>query len=206
MDLPARLRVYVVTPEGGDHLAIARAACAGGAGTVQLRAPELASEALRPLAAEVVDVCRRAGVLAIVNDEVTVAAQVGADGVHLGQRDRERWGEHWPAVRDRVGGMLLGVSVEDAEQAREATAAGADYLGVTVHATTTKFDARPVGLATLRSVVAATDLPVVAIGGLHTGNAAEVLAAGAAGVAVISAVAQADDPVTAVRALVAAAA
>ena len=204
MELAHRLRVYVVTREGGDHLAIAQAACEGGAGTVQLRAPELDPDELTSLAVAVVAACRQAGVLCVVNDDLAVAAEVGADGVHLGQRDRGRWGDTWHVVRRRAAGLVLGISVEDAAQAREATGAGADYLGVTVHPTLTKHDARAVGLDALRDIVASTALPVVAIGGIDADNAAEVLAAGAAGVAIISAVADAADPVAAVRGLVAA--
>ena len=85
---------------------------------------------------------------------------------------------------------------------RSAAAAGADYLGVTVWATATKAEASPLGLHGLRAVVDATDLPVVAIGGIDGVNAREVLLAGAAGVAVVSAVGGAGDPVAATRELV----
>lgn len=203
MELAHRLRVYVVTPEGGDHLAIARAACQGGAGTVQLRAPELTRDQRRPIAEELLRVCREHRVLSIINDDLPLAVEIGADGVHLGQRDRGLWGESWDAVRELLPGMVLGISVEDPDQAREAATAGADYLGVTVHATPTKADARAVGLDTLAAVAAATDRPVVAIGGLHAGNIPDVLAAGARGAAVIRAVSDAPDPARAVRDLVA---
>ncbi|HWL91084.1 MAG TPA: thiamine phosphate synthase, partial [Actinomycetota bacterium] len=79
--------------------------------------------------------------------------------------------------------------------------AGADYLGVTVWATATKPEAEPVGLEGLREVAGATALPVVGIGGIHAGNARDVLKAGATGIAVIGAVATADDPVAEVRVL-----
>jgi thiamine-phosphate pyrophosphorylase len=99
---------------------------------------------------------------------------------------------------------LLGVSVETAEQARRAARCGAAYLGVTVWATATKSGATPVGLNGLRAVCAATSLPVIGIGGIDAGNAAQVLAAGARGVAVVSAVGAAGDMVAATRALAAA--
>jgi thiamine-phosphate diphosphorylase len=86
-------------------------------------------------------------------------------------------------------------------EARWAQAAGADYLGVTVWASATKPEAAPIGLEGLRDVAGATAIPVVGIGGIHAGNAREVLAAGAAGIAVISAVAGAKDPIGAVREL-----
>jgi thiamine-phosphate pyrophosphorylase len=97
--------------------------------------------------------------------------------------------------------MVLGVSVGDADEARAAEAAGADYLAVTVWETATKPEAVPAGLDGLRAVAAATALPVVGIGGIDAGNAREVLAAGGAGIAVIGAVAAAPDPVAAVKEL-----
>jgi len=196
---PRSLGVYVVTSSdlvpGRGHRDVAMAAIAGGATAVQLRAKEL-NDDLLPLAEELSARCRAAGVLFVVNDRVDVALASGAGGVHVGQADE------LDQVRDRIGpGVVLGVSVHDAEQARAAEAAGADYLGVTVRPTPTKPDAFPHGLDGVRVVVAATSLPVVGIGGIGPANAAEVLAAGAAGVAVISAVGAAEDPVAATRVL-----
>lgn len=194
--------VHVLTSaglvEGRGHADVARAAVEGRARVVQLRAPELDERQLRPLAVEIAALCRAAGVLFVVNDRVEVALDSGADGVHLGQRDA-------PArARSRLGpGMLLGVSVETPAQARAAAAAGASYLGVTVWPTPTKPEAAPQGLDGLRAVVAATRLPVIGIGGIDADNAGRVLAAGAAGVAVVSAVGGARDPVAATRALAA---
>jgi thiamine-phosphate pyrophosphorylase len=94
---------------------------------------------------------------------------------------------------------ILGVSVTSAEQARAAEAAGADYLGVTVWETSTKPEAVAIGLEGVRAVAGATALPVVGIGGIDAGNARDVLAVGAAGIAVIGAVATAEDPTQAVR-------
>jgi thiamine-phosphate pyrophosphorylase len=96
------------------------------------------------------------------------------------------------------------VSVASAEEAAAARAAGADYLGVTVWATDTKPDAEPQGLDGLRAVASATDLPVVGVGGVDARNAAWVIEAGACGIAVVSAVGAADDPVAATRQLAAA--
>jgi thiamine-phosphate pyrophosphorylase len=195
--------VCVVTAAGArsdrGHLDVGRAALDGGAHMVQLRAPELDDDSLVPLTEQLAARCRERGVLLIVDNRVGVAVSARADGVHLGQGDRPL------TARDRLGTeLLLGVSVEHPEQARSAEAAGADYLGVTVWATPTKPDARPVGLDGLRGVVSSTRLPVLAIGGITTARCHEVLAAGAAGVAVVSAVAAAPDPVGATRALVAA--
>jgi thiamine-phosphate pyrophosphorylase len=196
----AALAVYVVTSSGlavaRRHGDVARAAIAGGATAVQLRAPELEQDAVTDLARELVDACREAGVLFVVNDRVEVAALVGA-AAHVGQADD-------PAgARERLGpDAVLGVSVSSVEEALDARAAGADYLGVTVWATPTKPEASPLGIHGLRAVVDATDLPVVAIGGIDARSARQVIEAGAAGVAVVSAVGAAPDPVAATRELV----
>jgi thiamine-phosphate pyrophosphorylase len=200
-DARLRLDVYVITSSGRspgrDHLAVGLAAVRGGAGTVQLRAPELEDEELRRVATALAKGCTPRGVLFVVNDRADVAAECGAGGVHVGQTD------DYARARERVGAdRVLGVSVADREQARQAERAGADYLGVTVWPTPTKPEASSVGLEGLRSVVESTALPVVGIGGIDASNAGDVIAAGAAGVAVVSAVGAADDPVEATRALV----
>ncbi len=195
------LGVYVLTSTGyvagRGHLEVALAAVEGGADAVQLRAPELGDRELLALASEIAPPCRAAGVAFVVNDRIQVALASGADGVHLGQGDLE--GE----PRERLGpDPVLGISVETPEQAIAAEAAGADYVAVTVWATPTKPEARPRGLDGIREVVAAISVPVVGIGGIHLGNATEVLDAGAEGVAVISAVGAMPDPAAATRELV----
>lgn len=200
--LALRLAVYVVTwsipaPMTRTHLDIAGAAVAGGATTVQLRAPELTDDELLPVAVEVAAQCRAAGVLFIVNDRVDVAVAARAHGVHLGQ------GDDIAGTADRLlPGQVLGISVRGLEDVHLALRAGADYLGATVWATTTKPEAVPGGIDALREITAASPVPVVGIGGITAVNAGEVIAAGAAGVAVVSAVAAAQDPVDATRALV----
>ncbi len=194
------LAVYVVTSSGlvpgRGHRDVALAAIEGGATAIQLRAPELSDEQLRPLASDLAERCREAGVLFVVNDRLDVATQAGA-GVHVGQ------GDDPSEARRRIGSeTVLGISVSSSEQAVEAERAGADYLGVTVWGTVTKPEASPIGIEGLRSVVDGTSLPVVAIGGVDADNARKALEAGAAGVAVVSAVGAARDPVTATRRLV----
>ena len=197
---PGTLGVYVVTSAafgpGRDHGTVTHAAIEGGATAIQLRAPELDDDALLPLAAELATLCRDADVLFVVNDRLDVALEVVAAGVHLGQDDD-------PGVaRRRLGAdRVLGVSVGGVDEAVAAERAGADYLGVTVWSTPTKPDAEPRGLQGLEEVVEATTLPVVGIGGIFASNAILVLEAGAAGLAVISAVAAAADPVEATRTL-----
>jgi thiamine-phosphate diphosphorylase len=196
------LGVYVVTAAGlvpgRGHAEVAVGAIEGGANAVQLRAPESSDEDLLPLARELADRCRERGVLFILDDRIDLVLACGAAGVHLGQGDR------WQEARLRLGpSLVVGVSVEDTDQATAAEAAGADYLGVTVFPTATKPEATPLGLEGVRKISAATRLPVVGIGGIDAGNARQVLDAGAAGVAVVSAVAAAPDPAAATRELVA---
>jgi thiamine-phosphate diphosphorylase len=197
---PGALRVYVVTSTafaGRSHAAVALAAIDGGATAIQLRAPELADDELLAVARQLAPPCAAAGVLFVVNDRPAVAVASGAAGAHVGQGDD-------PAdARATLGPeRALGISVANASEARAAVDRGADYLGVTVWATPTKGEARPGGLELVREIAGIARVPVVGIGGIDPSNAAEVIAAGAAGVAVISAVAAAPDPVAATRDLV----
>ena len=197
---PRSLRVYVLTSSdlvpGRTHRDLAEAALAGGATALQLRAPGLTDARLEPLARELAERCGTTGALFVVNDRVAVAATVGA-GAHVGQADDPG------SARQILGpAAVLGVSVSTSDEARAAEAAGADYLGVTVWATPTKPEAEARGLDGLRTIARETALPVVGIGGVHAGNAAEVLDAGAAGICVVSAVGAAPEPVRATQALV----
>jgi thiamine-phosphate pyrophosphorylase len=197
---PRSLRVYVLTSSGyvpgRGHADVAAAAIDGGASAVQLRAPELDDARLCDLAAGISARCRAADVLFVLNDRPAVAASIGV-GAHVGQDDD-------PASARTVIGpdAVLGVSVSTPDEALAAEREGADYLGVTVWATPTKPEASPRGLDGLRTVAAATSLPVVGIGGIHAANAREVLDAGAAGVCVVSAIGAAPDPERATRELV----
>jgi len=186
----------------GAHVPLARAALAGGARSVQLRDKEADAGLLLPAAREIAALCRAAGAVFVVNDRVDLALAAGADGVHLGQTDLPL-----PEARALLGPhRVIGVSVENAEQARAAEAAGADYLGVgPIYGTASKADAgEAVGLEHLTRLAAASRLPIIAIGGITADRLPEVRAAGAAGAAVIGAVAGAADPEAAVRDLVAA--
>jgi thiamine-phosphate pyrophosphorylase len=194
------LSVYVITssgfvPERG-HLEVGLAAIEGGATAVQLRASSLGDAELSRIARELAERARASGVVFIVNDRVRVAVRAGASGAHVGQ------GDDPVAARATLGPeAVLGVSVATPDEARGAEALGADYLGVTVWSTSTKPDAVGIGMSGLRAVVDATELPVVGVGGVGPHNAREVLRAGAAGVAVVSAVGAAPDPVAATAAL-----
>jgi len=197
---PRALRVYVLTSArfaGRSHRDVAMAALEGGAGAIQLRAPELPDDELIAVASELALACADAQVVFVVNDRPEIALAVGAAGAHVGREDD-------PSEARRLLGpdRVLGMSVDGASDAREAEDLGADYLGVTVWATPTKPEATPGGLALVRTVSGQGSLPVVGIGGIDAVNAPAVLDAGAAGVAVISAVAAAPDPIEATRELV----
>jgi thiamine-phosphate pyrophosphorylase len=169
-----------------SELETAERAVDGGATVVQLRLKGASTDELVAAGRPILELCRRAGVPFVVNDDVDAALTLGADGVHLGRADRG-----WE--RARASDLLLGLSATNVEEAVEAEAHGPDYIGVgPVWATPTKPDAgRPLGLDGLAAVCAAVSTPVVAIGGIDATNAAQCLAVGAAGVAVVRAAADA---------------
>lgn len=171
----------------------------GGATCIQLREKEASSRDFFLKAKELRQVTRERGVPLIVNDRLDIALAVGADGVHLGQDDLP------PELARQLmpDGMILGVSVDDLRQARQAEGLGATYLGAgSVFATATKPDARQsIGLDLLFRICREVKIPVVGIGGINAGNAAKVIEAGAAGVAVISSVIAAPDIAAATREL-----
>ena len=139
------------------------------------------------------------GVCLIVNDRVEVALAVGAHGLHIGQGDCDP-----VAIRRRLPpGMILGLSIETEAQARHVPPC-VDYAGVgPVRATPTKPDhAAPIGFAGLARITALLPMPSFAIGGIRPGDAAALRGAGAVGMAVVSAVTRAADPVAAARALI----
>ncbi len=181
------------------HVGVARAALEGGATIIQLREKNLPTRALLGLAAEISDLCRDRGAAFVVNDRVDIALAAEADGVHLGMDDMPI------AVARRLlgAGRLIGASVDDPADAAEAQAAGASYLGVgPIFPTGSKADAgRAIGTQPLAEIKRAVAIPVLAIGGLTCDNVDSVIRAGADGIAVISAVAGADDMAAAARAL-----
>jgi len=184
-----------------DPVDQARAACAGGAAVVQLRAKLSTDRAALALAEAIRTATRSAGVLFCVNDRIDLALACGADAVHLGQDDLPpaRIPREWRAR------IAVGRSTHTPEQVARACGESVDYVAFgPVFETRSKeheWDAR--GLAALSDAVArAAPLPVVAIGGIDARRAADVCAAGAAGFAVISAVAGAASPESAVRELV----
>jgi thiamine-phosphate pyrophosphorylase len=201
--LPAFPFVYPIldlAALGGRPLVEAAAALmAGGARLVQLRAKDLADGALLAAVRSVLPVVRGAGGALIVNDRADVALIAGADGVHVGQDDLP------PAECRRLLGpdALVGCSTHGIDELRRAAREPVDYVAFgPVFPTTTKASPDPVvGLERLREARRQAELPLVAIGGITAGNAAEVVAAGADGVAAIAGLLRAPDVARAVREL-----
>ena len=172
----------------------------GGARWFQLREKDMAVGKLTALAEELRALTAERGAHLIINDRADVALAVGADGVHLPARGLP------PAIARRIVGeeMLVGVSSHSLAEARQAAEAGADYIffGPLFYTPSKAAYGPPVGLEALQEVAAAalgTSVPVIGLGGVKPGNVAEVLAHGACGVALISAVIAADDPAEAAR-------
>ncbi len=160
------------------------AALQGGATFVQLREKHLDRDAFVAEARDLKALCASYRVPFVINDDVSIAVEIGADGVHVGQSDMEAG-----SVRDAIGpDRILGVSAETVEQAILAEQRGADYLGVgAVFPTGSKDDAAAVSRETLRAICAAVKIPVIAIGGITKENIVELEGTGICGVAVISA-------------------
>ena len=187
--------LYVVldraAARGRDLADVLDAALAGGCRFVQLRDKEWPSGRLLPVAERLRARCAAAGATFIVNDRIDLAVAVGADGVHLGQEDLPARAAR-PLLRP---GMILGISTHSVEQARTGQAEGADYIAVgSMFPTRSKAEFELVGPDLLRKLRAEIRVPLIGIGGITHDNVGEVIAAGADGVAVISAVCAADDP------------
>lgn len=157
----------------------------GGATFVQLREKNLDREVFLAEAKEIQKLCKEYGVPFVVNDEVSIAKDIDADGVHVGQSDMEDMD-----VRKILGpDKIIGVSAQTVEQAIIAEKHGADYLGVgAVFTTGSKDDADDVSHETLKAICEAVSIPVIAIGGITKDNVAELAGSGICGVAVISAI------------------
>lgn len=176
--------------KGRDILVVAAEALRGGARVIQLRDKSRSLRELYPVALELARLASEIGALFIVNDSVELAMAVGADGVHLGQDDLPL-----KAARKAAGNdFLIGISTHSLEDALAAQDEGADYIGFgPMFKTSTKDAGVPKGVEGLKAIRDRIKIPVVAIGGINADNTAEVIAAGADAVAVISAVSEADD-------------
>lgn len=178
---------------------VTESALEGGVTLVQLRAPQWKKRQWVDAARALLPLCRCANVPLLINDQVDVALAVDADGVHVGQQDL-------PAAEARrlLGpSRIVGLSASNAAQLAAVDAGVVDYVGVgPVYPTGTKPDASPViGLAGFGELMRQKTLPAVAIGGIGPANAAAVYAAGADGIAVVSAICAAADPRAAAAAL-----
>ncbi|ELY55838.1 thiamine phosphate synthase [Natronolimnohabitans innermongolicus] len=195
---PSSYGTYLVTQQsisaGRSTIAVVEDATAGGVDVVQLREKETETRRRYEVGLELRELTAEAGVDLIVNDRVDVAQAIDADGVHVGQSDLPV-----AVIRELLGSdAVIGCSTSTVDEAREAEAAGADYLGVgAVYGTFSKDvadDEDGIGLERIAAIVDAVSIPVVGIGGITADNAGPVVEAGATGVAVISEITAADDP------------
>lgn len=157
----------------------------GGATFVQLREKHLDHDAFLQEAKKIKELCAKYQVPFVLDDDVELALEVGADGVHVGQSDMEA-GD----VRAKLGeDKIVGVSAQTVEQALLAQERGADYLGVgAVFPTSSKDDAVEVDHEMVKAICEAVDIPVIAIGGITKDNVQELSGCGLCGIAVISAI------------------
>jgi thiamine-phosphate pyrophosphorylase len=183
--------------KGRSPTAILHDLLKGGAGVIQLRAKEMASKELFGLAVEARSLTRNAACLFIVNDRADIALAAETDGVHLGQEDLPL------SVARRILGpkRIIGISTHDLDQAREAEAGGADYIGFgPIFGTNTKQTGySPRGLSMLREICKTVKIPIVAIGGITETNVTQVWDAGANAAAIISDLMGASDMAEKVR-------
>ncbi|PGZ09341.1 thiamine phosphate synthase [Bacillus cereus] len=199
------LQVYFIMGSNNcmkDPLAVLKDALDGGVTLFQFREKgegALTGEKRLQFAKEVQALCKEYDVPFIVNDDVELAIELDADGVHVGQDD-----EGITSVREKMGDKIIGVSTHTIEEARWAIENGADYLGVgPIFPTSTKKDTKTVqgtkGLAHFREQGIA--IPIVGIGGITIENTASVIEAGADGVSVISAISLAESAFESTRKL-----
>jgi len=195
--------LYVVTDRqltaGRPLHLVVEAALRGGARAFQLREKDLSPRDLYPLALEMRQLTRTYGAHLLINDRVDVALAVDADGVHLTTTSLPA-----TVARQLLGpGRLIGVSTHSIAEAQTAADEGADFVvfGPVFYTPSKAPYGEPVGLNALQAVRAAINLPILAIGGVKKANLDQVLAAGASGIAVISAIISADDPTAASQAL-----
>lgn len=184
---------------GRDLAYLAEEAVRGGVTIVQLRAKGSGTREFLGLATRMAAALKGRSVPLIINDRVDIALACGADGVHLGQDDMPIG-----KARELLGSTrIIGVSANTLKEAREAERFGADYIGLgPVYATASKVTDLPVlGPEGIRRMRQKLDIPIIAIGGIDAGNAADVRNAGAAGIAVVSAILGAPDAYMAAAAL-----
>ncbi len=182
---------------------VAQELCDGGADLIQLRAKEASIGEITRMAGAIAPVTRRAGVRLVINDHLSVAAEVGAECCHLGQEDFFDAGFTRVSQLAELGPKIeIGLSTHAPAQAARALAAEPAYLAIgPVYATDTKPGVRPVTLDYVRWAAANVAIPWFAIGGINLGNLEEVLAAGATRICVVSAILNTGNVTEACRAL-----
>ncbi|WP_413300185.1 thiamine phosphate synthase [Bacillus sp. 1P10SD] len=204
-NLREALSVYFIMGSNNclkDPVEVLKEAIAGGITFFQFR--EKGEGALTgvkkyALAKKLQTICKENQIPFIVNDDIDLAIEINAVGVHIGQED-----DSVKTVREKIGDKILGVSVHTKEEAIEAIRDGADYFGIgPVFPTTTKVDAKPSRGTTLIETLRTEGftIPIVGIGGITIENAYSVVEAGADGVSVITAISHAESPVDAAKAL-----
>jgi thiamine-phosphate pyrophosphorylase len=189
MDLKSALKLYLITDrrflKGRSLNDAVEAAILGGVTIVQIREKDISSRQFYEIAKSVKEVTDYYKLPLIINDRIDIAQAVDAAGVHLGQSDL-----HMLDARRILGsGKIIGISAGNSDEAAEAERNGADYVGIgAVYPTGSKNDADIVGLDGLRDVVSSIAIPSVAIGGINSSNARDILATGVNGISVISAI------------------
>ena len=190
------LKLYLVTDRelslGRSLEEVVSEAVAGGVTAVQLREKDASTREFVELAFRLKEILEPYNIPLIINDRVDVALAVDAEGLHIGQSDMP-----YEIARRLLGpDKIIGLSVENMDELLEANKIDVDYVGISpVYGTPTKTDtAEPFGLVGLSRAVGSSVHPTVAIGGMNANTIAEVLAAGADGVAVVSAICSAESP------------
>lgn len=195
--------LYLVTDrslsKGRSTAEIVAAAVAGGVSCIQLREKSCGTREFMNEALALQPLLKSRDIPLIINDRLDIALAIEADGVHLGQSDMPI------GMARKIAGdsLIIGISAESVDDALRAEQEGADYIGISpVFSTPTKTDiAPPLGLEGVRQIRALVDIPLVGIGGINLDNAESVLAAGADGIAVVSAIVSAADPAGAAKKL-----
>jgi thiamine-phosphate pyrophosphorylase len=190
------LSLYLVTDRGlsnGRSLEfIVKEAIKGGVTIVQLREKDLSSRNFYNVAKSLMAMLKPFNVPLIINDRLDIALAVNADGLHIGQSDLP-----YAIARKLLGkDKIIGLSVETIEQAHKANKLDVDYIGLSpVFSTNTKLDINtPLGLSGIKEIANFTKHKTVAIGGINSSNAANVLTSGADGIAVVSAIVSHNNP------------
>lgn len=199
---PEQLLLYAITDHswlnGKSLESQVELALKGGATVLQFREKSLNYDNFLDQALKLKSICKKYRVPLIINDNVEVAIEADADGVHVGQEDTQA-----KEAREKLGpDKIIGVSCKTVDEALEAQTRGADYLGVgAIFPTKSKEDADPISFEILNEIVEAVDIPVVAIGGIELVNIAQLQETGISGVSVISAIFAQDDIENATRLL-----